>query len=61
MRNRFQVLFFMLFTGIACMMSANVRAQDGIISGNVKDAETGEPMRSVTVRLKDTKKGLFLM
>ena len=41
------------------MMPANARAQDGIVSGNVKDAETGEPMRSVTVRLKDTKKGSF--
>lgn len=58
MQNRFSALVFALLLGIVGAFSSAF-SQDGIISGTVKDAETGEPMRSVTVRLKDTKKGTF--
>ena len=58
MQNRIKTLIVALLL-LCGGMQSSAMAQDGIISGTVKDAETGEPMRSVTVRLKDTKKGAF--
>ena len=58
MQNRLKTLIVALILVCGGMLNSAI-AQDGIITGTVKDAETGELMRSVTVRLKDTKKGAF--
>ena len=56
--NKVLVCFVTLFVILLAFIPVSAQ-ESGNITGTVKDGESGELMRSVTVRIKDTKKGGF--
>lgn len=56
--NKVLVCFVTLLVILLAFIPVSAQ-ETGNITGTVKDGESGELMRSVTVRIKDTKKGGF--
>ncbi|MBX7155700.1 MAG: carboxypeptidase regulatory-like domain-containing protein [Candidatus Kapaibacterium sp.] len=52
----FKSIFFL---SVFCVLTVVAQTQTGTITGKVTDGESGEPMRSATVQVLNTKKGAY--